>query len=368
MAGTPATAQRRPPLVHPTGQEPSRIQDLLQSPKTVQRFQQLVPRHLNPERMLRVMAQAVYKTPKLAECEPMTLLGSMMACASFGLEPNTPLGHAYLIPFEKRRKQGNQWVTERVDVNLIIGYRGFIDLARRSGNLVSIHADVVYGAYGDMPADEFSFEYGSNMHLRHVPIGDNQGRPPLWAYAHASLKDGQAFEALPYARVLRIRDNSQGYQAALSAKQEAERNPSQSGWKMRSFDSSPWVAHEHEMAAKTMIRRLSKALPMSIEFANAVQLDAMSDTGGVNYAAFTDEGGRPIDVRIDDVSAAIDHRPEEAMEPVSEGREEALVEAGHDPETGEVHEPPRQEKPAAAKASRKQAPPPAEDDELFTAT
>lgn len=366
MAGTPATAQRRPPLVQPTGQEASRIQDLLQSPKTVQRFQQLVPRHLNPERMLRVMAQAVYKTPKLAECEPMTLLGSMMACASFGLEPNTPLGHAYLIPFEKRRKQGNEWVTERVDVNLIIGYRGFIDLARRSGNLVSIHADVVYGAYGDMPADEFSFEYGSNMHLRHVPIGDNQGRPPIWAYAHASLKDGQAFEALPYARVLRIRDNSQGFQAALAAKQEAERNPNKSGWKMRSFDSSPWVAHEHEMAAKTMIRRLSKALPMSIEFANAVQLDAMSDTGGVNYASFSDG----VDMRIADVStAAIDHQPEEPMEPLNDEREEVPADLGHDPETGVVHEPLRQEKPAAAKASRKQGPPPDDDDDnLFAAT
>jgi recombination protein RecT len=261
--------------------------------------------------------------------------------------------------------QAGQWVTERVDVNLIIGYRGFIDLARRSGNLVSIHADVVYGACGDMPADEFSFEYGSNMHLRHVPIGDNQGRPPIWAYAHASLKDGQAFEALPYARVLRIRDNSQGFQAALAAKQEAERNPNKSGWKMRSFESSPWVAHEHEMAAKTMIRRLSKALPMSIEFANAVQLDAMSDTGGVNYATFSDG----VDMRIADVStAAIDHQPEEPMEPLNDEREEAMANLDHDLETGVVHEPPRQEKPAAAKASRKQAPPPAEDDELFSAT
>ncbi|NUB14538.1 hypothetical protein GAY28_18885 [Azospirillum brasilense] len=359
MAQQIASGQR-PPLAAPAGNEPNPIQKLLQSPKTVQRFQQLVPRHLNPERMLRVMAQAVYKTPKLAECEPVTLLGSMMACASFGLEPNTPLGHAYLIPFEKKRKQGNQWVTDRVAVNLITGSRGFIALARRSGNLGSIHADVVYGAYADMPADEFSFEYGSNMHLRHVPIGDNQGRPPIWAYAHASLKDGQAFEVLPYARVLRIRDNSQGFQAALSSKNDAERNPQRDGWKMRSFDASPWVAHEHEMAAKTMVRRISKVLPMSIEFANAVQLDAMSDTGGVNYAAFSDG----VDMSVADVSAAaIEHQPEEDLNSGfsvdgQDERDPAEVESSQAVEG----------KPAPRKSAAPKDAPPSDASSLFAAT
>ncbi|MFC5359529.1 recombinase RecT [Azospirillum himalayense] len=359
MAQQIASGQR-PPLAAPAGNEQNTIQKLLQAPKTVQRFQQLVPRHLNPERMLRVMAQAVYKTPKLAECEPVSLLGSMMACASFGLEPNTPLGHAYLIPFEKKRKQGNQWVTDRVDVNLIIGYRGFIDLARRSGNLVSIHADVVYGAYADMPADEFSFEYGSNMHLRHVPIGDNQGRPPIWAYAHASLKDGQAFEVLPYARVLRIRDNSQGFQAALASKRDAERNPQRDGWKMRSFDASPWVAHEHEMSAKTMVRRISKVLPMSIEFANAVQLDTMSDTGGVNYAAFSDG----VDMSVADVSsAAIEHQPEEDLNSAfaadeQDEREPAEVERGQ----------PAEDKAAPRRAAAPKDAQPKDASNLFDAT
>lgn len=266
----------RPQLVQPQGQkpEPSTIQSMLQNPKTVAKFQQVAPRHLNPERLLRVMAHAVYKTPKLAECQPITLLGAMMACASLGLEPNTPLGHAYLIPFEKRTKRGNDWVTESVDVNLIIGYRGYVDLARRSGSLVSIHADVVY------EGDDFSFEYGSKMHLRHVPKGAREERPAQVAYAHARLTDGEAFEVLTYPEVLKIRDNAEGYKSAFRSKDK----------NARAWSSSPWVAFEHEMAAKTMIRRLSKMLPLSIEFANAAALDSMSEAGAADFSALSDGG------------------------------------------------------------------------------
>lgn len=277
------------------------IQQLLQSKSTVAKLSQIIPAHLNPERMLRIFAMAIYKTPKLAECDPMSLLGAMMACASFGLEPNTPLGHAYLIPFEKKKNVAGKWITERVDVNLIIGYRGFIDLARRSGNMVSIHADVVY------EGDEFSFEYGSNMHLRHVPKGSRKGRQPAYCYAHAKLKDGEAFEVLPDEEVLNIRNNAEGYKSALRQKEKNE----------RAFQTSPWVAHEHEMKAKTMIRRLSKMLPMSIEFANAVALDSMSEANKVNYSAYADgiEGGVVEIGFTEPTESQEDNEPKEAVKP-----------------------------------------------------
>lgn len=267
------------------------IRDLLSHPQTTEKFAQIVPRHLSPERMMRVMAQAVFKVPKLAECHPMTLLGAMMACASLGLEPNTTLGHAYLIPFEKKKKTRDGWVVDRVDVNLIIGYRGFIDLARRTGTLVSIHADVVY------EGDEFSYEYGSNMHVKHVPKGDNKGRSPIFAYAHAKLTDGEAFEVLPYARVLRIRDGSQAYQQALKAKIEAE-NDDKKSFRLKTFTEAPWVKHEHEMAAKTMVRRLAKWLPMSIDFANAAALDEMSDNGRPNFESLTTSSTQGFDLGL----------------------------------------------------------------------
>lgn len=253
------------------------IEDALKNKGMVARFQQAVPRHLSSERMLRVCAMAVYKTPALKNCEVMSLLGAMLSLASLGLEPNTPLGHAYLIPFKGRRKFGpgrNDW-EDYYQVQVVIGYRGYIELARRSGMLTAIHADVVY------EGDEFTFEYGSNMHLRHVPRGNRD--KPLWAYAHASLSDGQAFEVLPYDLVLKIRDASQGYTSALNMKKDSGDRP------CKAYDSNPWVAFEHEMASKTMVRRLSKMLPMSIEFARAVELDGMAEANDIQYSTIINQ-------------------------------------------------------------------------------
>jgi len=343
----------RPQIAAPQGakgdapKQPPRIQDMLQSPDMVKRMQAVLPRHLSPERMLRVMAQAVFKTPKLAECHPMTLLGAMMACASLGLEPNTPLGHAYLIPFEKRKKVGNDWVTERVDVNLIIGYKGLIDLARRSGDLESIHADVVY------EGDEFSFEYGTNTHLRHVPTGDREGRIPKWAYAHAKLKGGgQGFEVLPYIEVLKIRNASQGYQQASRQRDGGK--------------SSPWIAFEHEMAVKTMIRRLSKFLPASIEFANAAELDRMSDGGSANLAVFSDLR----DSTGFDASLALTQTAEAEITPTVDAGEgepqaEPVQQAAPAPQQQPAKRAAQQQAPAQAAAPpppSDEPPPPSSDD------
>jgi recombination protein RecT len=275
----------------PNGQPPT-LRAIFENPKVTAKLAAAVPGHLNPQRMLRVLSLCVLRTPKLAEALPMTLLGAMMVCASLGLEPNMPLQHAFLIPYNRRRR--NKPTT--VEINLIIGYRGFIDLARRTGTLVSLHADVVYGAAElGKQGDLFEFEYGSNMHLKHVPLGDRSGTK-LWAYAHANLKDGQAFEVLPYARVLEIRDNhSEAYRYAL---EDREEDP-------RGFARTPWVMHEHQMSSKTMIRQLSRYLPMSIEFANAVTLDAMSESGRLDLAALAD-GGFDIDAEELAGGAALD--------------------------------------------------------------
>lgn len=270
--------QSQQPALQTAREEPRTIADIIKSKNTIERFKQIMPRHLSSERMMRVCAMAVNNTPLLGKCEAISLLGAMMACASFGLEPNTPLGHAYLIPFKKSKKEGNKWV-ETYTVQLIIGYRGYIDLARRSGSMVNIHADVVY------PGDEFSFEYGSKQHLRHVPKGERT--KPIWAYAHATLTDGgEAFEVLPWAEVLEIRNGSQGYQAACAARDEAK-GDLKKAYRMKAYESSPWVAHEHEMAAKTMIRRLAKYLPMSLEFMTAVAADTAGDRGTLDLTAIS---------------------------------------------------------------------------------
>lgn len=248
------------------------VEQALQTNDMASRIRAALPKHVSAERMLRVLALAVYKTPELRNCELMSLVGAMLVSASLGLEPNTPLGHAYLIPFNQNRKdkETGKWETTTV-VQYIIGYRGFVDLARRSGHVVSMHADVVYDG------DDFSFEYGSNQHLRHVPLANRRDARPTHAYCHVKMTDGEAFEVLPYNEVLNIRNSSAGYQQALKAK--ANR-----GDDTPAYSKNPWVAFEHEMAAKTMVRRVSKMLPLSIEYMNANQLDLASDAGAADLA------------------------------------------------------------------------------------
>lgn len=226
------------------------IKQLLESETIRSRFRQIVPAHLTPERLIRICLLAT-SNEKLAKCDPNTLLGAFMVLGSLGLEPNTTLGHAYLLPFWNGKEKKN-------DIQLIIGYKGYIDLARRSGQLVSIHADVVRAS------DKFSYEYGTNEHLMHCPSFADDESTPLCAYAYAKVIGGQAFEVMPWPKVLAVRNSSAGYRSGYS----------------------PWMTHEDEMAKKTAIRRLAKVLPLSPAFMKAAAIDGKSETGQLDVSAF----------------------------------------------------------------------------------
>lgn len=218
----------------------------------------VLPKHVSPDRMLKIALGALRTTPKLFECNVESLFGAIVQCSQLGLEPNTPLGHAYLIPFDKHKKKGNQWVTVATEVQVILGYRGLIDLARRSGQIVSIAAHEVCAG------DEFAYSYGLNESLTHKPAMNNRG-PVIAFYAVAHLVGGgHAFEVMSVDAVTAIRDASQGWQRAVREKKQA---------------TSPWGAHFIEMGRKTVLRRLFKYLPVSIELASAVTLDEVAEAG-----------------------------------------------------------------------------------------
>ena len=61
-----------------------------------------LPAFLTPERFTRMALSAINNTPELAECTPMSFIGALMNAAQLGLEPNTPLGQAYLIPYKNK--------------------------------------------------------------------------------------------------------------------------------------------------------------------------------------------------------------------------------------------------------------------------
>lgn len=242
------------------------VKQLLMNDMAKEQLQMVAAKHLNPERMMRVVANAIRTTPKLQECEPISFLGALMQCASLGLEPNTILGHAYLIPFQNTKKN----VTE---VQVVIGYKGLIDLARRSGHITSISANIHYSD------DElWTYEEGTEATLRHRP-GPQEGTK-LHAYAIAQFKDGgHAYVVLPWKKVMNIRNESQNWKTAVRFGNTAKQI---------------WTLHEDAMAMKTAVRALAKYLPLSVEFADAMTVD---EAKGADYRGFAMDptGGVQID-------------------------------------------------------------------------
>jgi len=244
--------------------KPKTIASLLTDPAIKQQMALALPKHMTADRLARIALTEVRKTPKLAQCDQTSFLGAIMQCAALGLEPGGALGHCYLIPFDKKRKQGNQWVVERTDVQMIVGYRGMIDLARRSGQIVSLEARAVYAR------DQFEVELGLDSRMLHKPDWSAADRGALtFVYAVAKLKDGGVqFEVMSRPEIERVRDESQGYKAAATTAAKYD----------KPIDS-PWAGHFEEMAKKTVIRRLFKYLPVSIEIQRAVGLDEQAEAG-----------------------------------------------------------------------------------------
>lgn len=215
----------------------------------------VLPKHVSPDRMLKIALGALRTTPKLMECTVESLMGAVVQCSQLGLEPNTPLGHAYLIPFEKKKKSGNQWVTDKVETQIVIGYKGLIDLARRSGQVISISAHAVHAN------DHFDYAFGLDEKLEHRPARSNRG-PVTDFYAVAKLVGGgHAFDVMSAEEVNAIRDSSQNYKFAHEK------------------EKTVWGQHYEEMGRKTVLRRLFKYLPVSIELAQAAAIDDIAHRG-----------------------------------------------------------------------------------------
>lgn len=282
------------------------VKQLLMNDQARSQLSMVAAKHMNPERLMRVTANAIRTTPKLQECDPLSFLGALMQCSALGLEPNTVMGHAYLVPFDNRRKN----ITE---VQLIVGYRGLIDLARRSGHITRISANIHYSD------DElWEYEEGTEARLRHRP-GPQLGEK-LHAYAIAKFKDGSdAYVVLPWAKVMKIRDGSQGYRTA----------------KKYNNTNTPWIEHEDAMAQKTAIRALAKFLPLSVEFSEAIQFDADNGTK-VDYASFAmnPEDGVTIEGDVDDLTDETDQKadPEPEKEQPKQRAKPAQKAAAKEPE------------------------------------
>ena len=227
-----------------------------------------LPRHMDPERMVRIGVTAYRQTPLLTRCDPASVFGAVIQSAQLGLEVGL-LGEAYLVPFKTRKKDGGQWV-ETYECQLIPGYQGLMKLARNSGQIKDIYAHEV------RENDEFELELGSERRLRHRPLmrhgfpaPDDERGEITGFYAVAVFKDGTfTFEAMNLQSVERIRDRSNGWKAAVaSAKRKGKEN------------TSPWATDFVPMGCKTAIRKLCKSLPRSPELQSALSLDDDAQRG-----------------------------------------------------------------------------------------
>ena len=224
------------------------IRQLFERPAIKGQLQAALPKHLSVDRLLRVAMTAIRTNPKLADCTQKSLLACIMGCAALGLEPEPFLGQAYLVPF----KRG-----ETLECTLIPGYRGYITLARRSGEVQSVSAQVVY------ERDHFALQYGLNETLDHTPADGDRGEPK-GAYVIFRYKDGSySFDYMPTDDINKIRERSTAYQ---------------SGVKYKKYDS-PWFTDWPEMAKKTVIRRHVKLAPLSVEMATAAALEEKANLG-----------------------------------------------------------------------------------------
>ena len=197
-----------------------------------------LPSVITPERFTRMVLSAISVNPQLGACTPKSFLGAMMSAAQLGLEPNTPLGQAYILPYK------NHGVLE---AQFQLGYKGLIDLAYRSGEVDIIQAHVVYSK------DQFEYELGLDPKLRHIPASTDRG-DPIKVYAMFKTKSGgYGFEVMSMDD---CHKHAQRYSKAYG----------------KGF--SPWETNFEEMAKKTVLKRVLKYAPLKSDFVKAVVQDA----------------------------------------------------------------------------------------------
>lgn len=196
-----------------------------------------LPSVITPERFTRIVTSAISTTPQLAQTTPQSFLGAMMTAAQLGLEPNTPLGQAYLLPYK------NKGILE---CQFQLGYKGLIDLAYRSGQVTIIQAHEV------RENDEFEYSFGLEPSLHHVPARSDRG------------------DVICYYAMFRTKDGGFGFE--VMSKDDIQQHAKRYS-KSYASSFSPWATNFDEMAKKTVLKKCLKYAPLKSDFIRAVAND-----------------------------------------------------------------------------------------------
>jgi len=229
-------------------------------------YQLAMPKGAEATQLIRDALTALRTTKNLDRCEPASVLGALMTCAQLGLRPGV-LGQAWLLPFWDRKLNGGKGGHR---AQLVIGYQGLVELAYRSGHVASVIARTAY------EHDVFEVDYGLADTIVHKPNMDgSRGRPIAYYAIVKYVSGGYAFWVMSDQEMRSYRDNH-----ATAVKDG------------KVF--GPWVDHFEGMAHKTVLRRLAKFMPKSVELANAiaadesVRIDLNPNTEAAEAAEFVD--------------------------------------------------------------------------------
>lgn len=204
---------------------------------------------MSPKTLIRAVLTEIRMSDKLWECDPISIVKSALECAALGLLPNRVTGHVYLVPFKDNNPKSP--TCGKMICTTIPGYRGLADIARRSGNISTLTAHVVH------EKDEFDFALGDKPFVLHKPaFREVDPGHTIAAYAVARLRDG-------------------GLQIAVMSVPEIEYIRSQS----KQPDGKLWTDHYDEACCKTVLRRLWKQLPISVEALNLLERERIKDEG-----------------------------------------------------------------------------------------
>ena len=221
--------------------------------KSIKELGKALPSHLSAERLARIALTCIRLTPDLARTTPESFLGSLFVLAQLGLEPVA--GRAYLLPFNNSRKmQDGSWKTLK-ECQVLIGYKGLIELFYRHNSALSIDMQTVH------ENDMFDYEYGTNSYIKHKPALKERGEI-LGFYCVAKMQGGAS--VFKFMSIKECLEHGKNHSKTFDKK------------KNEFYSSSPWSKEPEAMCKKTVLIQLSKLLPLSVELQKAILIDESS--------------------------------------------------------------------------------------------
>ena len=249
------------------------VLDYLNNGKFQSQLAAALPKFLDTDHFVRSAITEFRLNPALAECSVPSVLGYFMQAAACGLEPASTLGQCYPVPFNNKK-------TGQKEVQFLLSYRGMLSIARRSGEIASVVAEVVH------EKDEFSIEYGMNPNLIHKPYIDGEAGAFRGAYVVVRFKGDGIDPLIKYM-----------------SKTEIDKHRARS----KASNYGPWVTDYESMALKTVFRTVFKWLPVSIEQIQATTTDGsvsrynadaksndIEDLVEVEFVAASDDGENKV--------------------------------------------------------------------------